>query len=276
MSKMLGLVNTLEIDKTMPYLDGYIFGLKDYSVNFLNTYNLDELKDIIIKLKENNKEIYISINKNLHNKEIDNLRKKLIEIDSLNINGIMYADNGFITLKKELNLKTNLIWNQEHLTTSYSSINTYKEFGINSVVISNDITFHEIKEIIDNTNSKLYYMIFGYLPMFISERNQIKNYEKYFKLEGSTEYNYFVNDNIKYPIIDNSIGTFAFSNLPVFAYQESLEIKDKIDYVILSDLFIESGTYIKVLDKVKNEKNIDLNIETSSNFLYKDTIYKVK
>ena len=276
MSKILGQVNTLEIDKTLPYLDGYIFGLKDYSVNFLNTYNLDELKDLIIKLKEKNKEIYISINKNLHNKEINELRKILIEIDNLNINGIMYADNGFITLKKELNLKTNLIWYQEHLTTSYSSINTYKEFGIDSVVISNDITIHEVKEIIDNTNSKLYYMIFGYLPMFISERNQIKNYENYFKLQGSTEYNYFVNDNIKYPIIDNNLGTFAFSSLPIFAYQEYLEIKDKIDYVILSDLFIDNDTYIKVLDKVKNEKNINLNIETSPNFLYRDTIYKVK
>ena len=276
MSKLLGLVNTLEIDKTLSYLDGYIFGLKDYSVNFLNTYSLNELKKIIKKLKENNKEIYISINKNLHNKEINTLRKILIEIDDLNINGIMYADNGFITLKKELDLKTNLIWYQEHLTTSYSSINTYKEFGIDSVVISNDITFHEVKEIIDNTNSKLYYMIFGYLPMFISERNQIKNYENYFKLQGSTEYNYFVNDNIKYLIIDNNLGTFAFSSLPVFAYQEYLEIKDKIDYVILSDLFIDCDTYIKVLDKVKNERDIDLNIETSPNFLYQDTIYKVK
>ena len=276
MSKMLGLVNTLKIDNTLIYLDGYIFGLKGYSVNFLNTYSLDELKKIIKKLKENDKEIYISINKNLHNKEINELKKILIEIDNLNINGIMYADNGFITLKKELNLKTNLIWYQEHLTTSYSSINTYKEFGINSVVISNDITIHEVKEIIDNTNSKLYYMIFGYLPMFISERNQIKNYENYFKLNGSTDYNYFVNDNIKYPIIDSNLGTFAFSSLPIFAYQEYLEIKDKIDYVILSDLFIDNDTYIKVLDKVKNEKNINLNIETSSNFLYRDTIYKVK
>ena len=276
MSKMLGLVNTLKIDNTLIYLDGYIFGLKDYSVNFLNTYSLDELKKIIKKLKENDKEIYISINKNLHNKEINELKKILIEIDNLNINGIMYADNGFITLKKELNLKTNLIWYQEHLTTSYSSINTYKEFGINSVVISNDITIHEVKEIIDNTNSKLYYMIFGYLPMFISERNQIKNYENYFKLNGSTDYNYFVNDNIKYPIIDSNLGTFAFSSLPIFAYQEYLEIKDKIDYVILSDLFIDNDTYIKVLDKVKNEKNINLNIETSPNFLYQDTIYKVK
>ena len=76
MSKMLGLVNTLKIDNTLIYLDGYIFGLKDYSVNFLNTYGLDELKKIIKKLKENDKEIYISINKNLHNKEINELKKK--------------------------------------------------------------------------------------------------------------------------------------------------------------------------------------------------------
>mgnify|MGYP006902898237 CR=1 FL=1 len=95
-------------------------------------------------------------------------------------------------------------------------------------------------------------------------------------MNGSTDYNYFVNDNIKYPIIDSNLGTFAFSSLPIFAYQEYLEIKDKIDYVILSDLFIDNDTYIKVLDKVKNEKNINLNIETSSNFLYRDTIYKVK
>ena len=57
MSKMLGLVNTLKIDNTLIYLDGYIFGLKDYSVNFLNTYSLDELKKAIKKLKENDKEI---------------------------------------------------------------------------------------------------------------------------------------------------------------------------------------------------------------------------
>lgn len=276
MSKMLGLVNTLDIDETIPYLDGYIFGLKNYSVNFLNTYNLDNLKETIKKIKQNNKEIYISINKNLHNKEIQKLKEILIEIDKLDIDGIMYADNGFITLKKELKLKTNLVWYQEHLTTSYSSINTYKEFGINSVVISNDITFHEVKEIIENTDSKLYYMIFGYLPMFISERNQIKNYEKYFKLNNSTNYNYFINDNIKYPIIDSKLGTFAFSNLPIFAYQEYIEIQDKIEYVILSDLFIDKDIYIKILDKVKNKKEEKINIETSPNFLYKDTIYKIK
>ena len=136
MSKMLGMMNTLNIEKTYPYLDGYIFGLKDFSINFLHTYSLDELEEVFNKLKENNKEMYIVINKNLHNKEITELKELLIKIDNMNINGIFYADNGFITLKEELNLKTKLIWYQEHLTTSYSSINTYYNLGINGAVIS--------------------------------------------------------------------------------------------------------------------------------------------
>lgn len=278
MSKMLGMMNTLNIEKTYPYLDGYIFGLKDFSINFLHTYSLDELEEVFNKLKENNKEMYIVINKNLHNKEITELKELLIKIDNMNINGIFYADNGFITLKEELNLKTKLIWYQEHLTTSYSSINTYYNLGINGAVISNDITFHEVKEIIDNTKSELYYMTFGYLPMFTSERNQIKNYERYFNLNGSTEYNYFINDNKKYPIIDNEIGTMAFSFNPICSYQEYLEIKNELYGIILSDLFIDEDIYLKVIQKFKEENNLDVNslIETSSHFLYQDTIYKIK
>ena len=278
MSKILGMLNTLNIEKTLPYLDGYIFGLKDFSINFLHTYTLDELEETFTKLKENNKEIYICINKNLHNDEIKELKTILTKIDIMNINGIFYADNGFITLKDELKLKTELIWYQEHLTTSYTSINTYYKFGINGAVISNDITFNEAKEIIDNTKSKLYYMMFGYLPMFVSERNQIKNYERYFNLKGSTEYNYFINDNKKYPIIDNEIGTMAFSHNPICAYQEYLEIKNKIYAVILSDLFIDEDTYLKIIQKFKEENDLDVNslIETSTHFLYQDTIYKIK
>lgn len=278
MSKILGMMNTLDIEKTYPYLDGYIFGLKDFSINFLHTFSLDELEKNLNKLKENNKQIYITINKNLHNKEIKMLKELLLKIDNMNIDGILYADNGFITLKEELNLKTKLIWYQEHLTTSYSSINTYYNFGIKSAVISNDITFHEIKEIIDNTKSELYYMAFGYLPMFVSERNQIKNYERYFNLKESTEYNYFINEGKKYPIIDNEIGTMAFSHNPICAYKEYLEIKNHLHAIILSDLFIDEDTYLKVIETFKKENDLDIDslIETSSHFLYRDTIYKIK
>lgn len=278
MSKMLGMVNTLDIEKTYPYLDGYIFGLKDFSINFLHTFSKEELESIYKKIKENGKEIYFAINKNLHNDEIKKLKEILLQIEKLNIDGIFYADNAFITLKEELKLKTKLIWYQEHLSTSYSSINTYYELGIKSATISNDITLHEVKEIIKNTKSELYYMVFGYLPMFVSERNQIKNYEKYFNIKGSTEYNYFICEEKKYPIIDNHLGTMAFSFNPICAYQEYLQMKDDLYAIILSDLFIKQETYLKIIQKFKEQNEIDINslIETSSHFLYQDTIYKIK
>lgn len=278
MSKVLGMVNTLDIEKTYPYLDGYIFGLKDFSINFLHTFSKEELESIYKKIKENGKEIYFAINKNLHNDEIKKLKEILLQIEKLNIDGIFYADNAFITLKEELKLKTKLIWYQEHLSTSYSSINTYYELGIKSATISNDITLHEVKEIIKNTKSELYYMVFGYLPMFVSERNQIKNYEKYFNIKGSTEYNYFICEGKKYPIIDNHLGTMAFSFNPICAYQEYLQMKDDLYAIILSDLFIKQETYLKIIQKFKEHNEIDINslIETSSHFLYQDTIYKIK
>lgn len=278
MSKMLGMVNTLDIEKTYPYLDGYIFGLKDFSINFLHTFSKEELESIYKKIKENGKEIYFAINKNLHNDEIKKLKEILLQIEKLNIDGIFYADNAFITLKEELKLKTKLIWYQEHLSTSYSSINTYYELGIKSATISNDITLHEVKEIIKNTKSELYYMVFGYLPMFVSERNQIKNYEKYFNIKRSTEYNYFICEEKKYPIIDNHLGTMAFSFNPICAYQEYLQMKDDLYAIILSDLFIKQETYLKIIQKFKEQNEIDINslIETSSHFLYQDTIYKIK
>lgn len=278
MSKVLGMVNTLDIEKTYPYLDGYIFGLKDFSINFLHTFSKEELESIYKKIKENGKEIYFAINKNLHNDEIKKLKEILLQIEKLNIDGIFYADNAFITLKEELKLKTKLIWYQEHLSTSYSSINTYYELGIKSATISNDITLHEVKEIIKNTKSELYYMVFGYLPMFVSERNQIKNYEKYFNIKGSTEYNYFICEGKKYPIIDNHLGTMAFSFNPICAYQEYLQMKDDLYAIILSDLFIKQETYLKIIQKFKEQNEIDINslIETSSHFLYQDTIYKIK
>ena len=180
MSKLLGMVNTLEIEDTLTYLDGYIFGLKNFAINCLCSFSLEELKENIQKLKNNQKEIYLLINKNLHKEDIKKLKPILKKIDEIGINGIFYADNAFLTLKEELNLQTKLVWYQEHLGTSYTSINTYYEYGIKSSVISNDITIYEVKEIIEKTNSELYYMIFGYLPMFASERHQIQNYEKHF------------------------------------------------------------------------------------------------
>ena len=176
MGKIIVMSNTLDIKNTLNLVDGYIFGIKDYSVNFLNTYSIEELKATINLLKENNKEVFISMNKNIHSLEIDNLKEILKQVEELNIDGILYADVCFVTLKEKMKLKTKIIWNNEHLVTNYETINFWAKHNIDGAFISSDITFNEINEIIDNVKIPLMVQIFGYLPMFVSERNLIDNY----------------------------------------------------------------------------------------------------
>ena len=47
MSKLLGMVNTLEIEDTLDYLDGYIFGLRGFAINCLCSFSLEELIETI-------------------------------------------------------------------------------------------------------------------------------------------------------------------------------------------------------------------------------------
>ena len=69
-------------------VDGLILSLKDYSVQSINYYTLEEIKKI--KEDNNNLEIFISMNKNFMNEDIKPLESILIEIDKLDIAGIFF------------------------------------------------------------------------------------------------------------------------------------------------------------------------------------------
>lgn len=277
MGKIIVMSNTLDIKDTLNLADGYIFGLKDYAVNFLNTYSTQELKEVINLLKENNKKIFISMNKNIHSLEIDNLKETLENVEKLNIDGILYADVCFVTLKEKMNLKTKIIWNNEHLVTNYATINFWKNHNIDGAFISSDITFNEINEIVDNVEIPLMVQIFGYLPMFVSERNIIDNYMNNFNLTGKTNINYIKDDENTYPIIDNKLGTNVFSCLPLNGYNEYIMLKDKVDDLIFNDFNInEFSKILEIFKYESGEEELNKIISTSKHFLYKDTIYKVK
>ena len=112
--------------------------------------------------QKTNKEIFIKIDKNIFNKDIENLKKILLELDSLNINGILFYDLSVLSLAKKLEIKTPLIWNQNFFVTNYRTCNHYEEKGVYGAVISSEITLQEIIEIRKNTSFKLFVNIFGY------------------------------------------------------------------------------------------------------------------
>lgn len=132
--------SNLFLDKT----DGIILPIDKYSVESICTFSLDEIKDIVNKTK---KEVFIKINKNIMNDDINDLKKILIELDNLNIKGIFFYDLALLQLKKELNLKMDLVWNQTHMVNNYKTCNYYYSKGVKYALLGKEITLDEIIEI---------------------------------------------------------------------------------------------------------------------------------
>ena len=281
MSKILTIPSSLEeIKKTKSLVDGFIIGIKDMSVNvnyYIDINELDLLNDI-------DNDIFICINKNIHNKDLNKLKDILIELNNYNIKGVMFYDIGLLNIYNNSNLNYDLCWAQEHLTTNYNTINYWNKNGAKYTYLSSDITEEEIIEITKNSKSKLIVNLFGYLPMFVSKRHIVKNYLEYFKLNDNSKINYIEKEEKIYPIIDNNLGTQVYSNNILNGIRSVLNLD--VEYIILNSFNIDLDSFIEVINMFKsvnkyNVEEYDSRINSmfknvDNGFLNTKTIYRVK
>ena len=272
-----------QIESLIEDIDGVIVGIKDLSINQPAYFTLDEIKKINEIIKNNGKEIFVSLNKNMFNKDLEILEYTLLQLDNLKLNGILYYDIAIVNFKKNLKLVTPLVWNQEHLTTNYLTSNFWYEYGAKYTMLSSEITLDEINEIALNSNAKTMVPIFGYLPMFVSRRHLVKNYLDTFKIKDDSNINYIEKENKIYAIIDSNDGTIAYSNKCLNGINETLKLNS--DYIVLNSFNINNATFRRVVSmyNIVNESNvqefkeeIDKMLETDTGFLYKETVYEVK
>ena len=282
--KLLIMPNSIkQTEDLINKVDGIIVGLDKLSINMPKKFSYGEIKELIKLCKHNNKEIFISLNKNMYNSDLPYLKEILIDLEKLNINGILYYDIALVNMKDELNLKTPLVWNQEHLTTNFLTSNYWYDFGALYTYLSSEITVTEINEICLNAKAKTMVTMFGYLPMFASRRHLVKNYLETFNIIDNSKTNYLEKEGKIYQIIDDENGTIAYSSHVLNGIEEVLKIKT--DYIVLNSFSINDDIFKEVVlmyrdvnnDNVKEYKErIDSMLPTDLGFLYKETIYKVK
>ena len=286
MTKLLLIPSSAsQIDETLDLSDGYILSVKGLSVNSPFYMNMHSLNEIIIKLKEKEKQVFISLNKNISNCDLKVLKETLLELNKMDIDGVLYYDVSVLSLVQKLSLSLPLIWSQEHMTTNYLTCNYYEEKKVKGVYLSSEITLEEIKQIRKKTSLKIIVPIFGYLPMFNSKRHIVQNYLDTFNIKDDSKIYYMEKENKKYPLIDDENGTTVYSSHILNGFPEYLDLSD-IDYVTLNSFNIDNNQFIEVLKcfreahKTNTEKlsqKIELMLPNlDKGFLYKETIYKVK
>ncbi len=268
------------------YTDGLILSLKNYSSQSYLTYTFEEIEQII---KDNpDKEIFINLNKNFFNDEIESLKEILLKIDKLNVKGIFFYDLAILQLKKECNLKTDLIWSQTYMVNNYKTCNYYHSKGVKYALLSKEITLEEIKEMI--TKSKIEAMVetVSMPSVAFSKRKLLTNY--YHNLNKEAKKNLVVTEkatNEEYQVLEDETGTNFFLNKITNATSIIKELYScncpyiilreyGIDHELFKELLIDTQKYIE--SKCQDEEYINKykSLNDFTNFFFKKTIYQVK
>lgn len=259
----------------------FIFGLRDFSSGYDNELSIKEIKELVEDNKDS--EIFIAVNKNIFNEELDKLKDDLLELDKLSIKGILFYDIAILKFKRDLNLKTPLVWNATHMVTNYNTCNYYYDKGVEYAYLAKEITYEEINEIKTNTKMKLFTFILGYPDASYTRRSLVTNYFKSIKKDKTKEVYEIVNNDDKYLIKEENNGTVIYKG----EILNGSYLLDRLntDYAVLDNYLIDDEVFTKVLGlfvKLVNKydenivKEIDSLIGSYKGFFETKTIYKVK
>ena len=269
MSKLIVSVNGR--DELNKVLNKDIYGVMLYidklSVNssfYINICDLD-------KIDFGNKKIYLVMNKIMHNGDLELVRDVMNKIKDMDL-FVMFYDMAIYNIAKEFNMLDKLVIFQDHLNASVLSNKFYYDIGINGSYITSDITGEELLEIKDNSKMEIYFLAYGYAPIFYSRRYLVSNYLKYINKDISGNYKIVSDSGIDYPINEEKYGTTIYTS-KVINLINYLDKLDKIDYLILSSNLVNDSEFSIVLDNFINRCRME---DTYVGFFDTKTVFKVK
>lgn len=268
------------------HIDGLIISLKDYAIQSEVYYTKEEIK----KLKEENKdiEIFVNINKNIFNHELEDLKQILIYLDKLNLTGLLFYDLSILKLKKELKLKTELVWYGTYMVTNYKTCNYYYNKGVKYAILSKEITKEEIIDILNKSKIVSMIEVISMPTVAFSKRKLLTNY--YEDIKEKVKDKLVVTEKVtndEYEIKEEKAGTgFILKKItngtPIIKdlYENNADyiiIKEYgLDSINFEELLIDLNNYLasKCLDQAFIKKYEVLGNNT--NFFYTETFHRVK
>lgn len=269
-------------------VDGVILPLDDLAVESNIYFTLEEIEKI--SKNYNDVEIFVKINKNLMNDDIDKVKDALIKLDKLKIKGIFFYDLAILQLKKELNLDVDLVWNQTHMVNNYKTCNYYFEKGVKYALFGKEITLDEIKEILEKSKIISMVEVVSRPSVAFSKRKLVSNY---LKNEGrALENKLTIKEKITdtfYDVVEDKNGTSFYLNRIMNGTSIIKELFDnECSYIIFREYGLEDNFFQLIIDTKKyilngcleNDYNDYVDkykiLGDDTNFFFKKTIYRVK
>ncbi len=243
-------------------LDSFVLPLEDYSIGFNVYYNIDEINEL-----SKNYNIFVIMNKFLH-LQINEF-KKIYDKFNKNIKFIV-EDIGLLNIID----KDRVILYENHILSNYKAINYLNSLDVKNVVINNDLTIKEIKEIKEKTNSNLYYFYIAKNIIMYSRRYLVSNFNNHFDIENDTN-KYDIEEIVSHKVLEvkeeKDGSTVRYNKI----FCASKYLNDLSDLNLIIDLTDINEISTKMILENINEENLYNLIDSDYYFLENDIKYKV-
>ena len=226
-------------------VDGLLFG-GPLSLRF--NYSLKEIEMINEYCLKENLKRYVTIDAFISEYDRVLVNDYLEFLKKLDVDGIYFTDLGIINVAGGMDLTNKLIYDPDTLLTNSLDVNFFLRQGIGTV-LARELSFDEVKDILEKNPAKCDMQVFGHLKMSYSKRQFMTNYFKYIDKEVDVLNKRSIrlveeNRNYKLPIIEDKYGTRIYSDYVLLMYKEYLELRPLLKRAIIDDTFIEKNELI--------------------------------
>lgn len=235
------------LERILPLVDGVIIGKY-----FTTGYNIEmeELKSISEYVKSHNRKVYVVMDNFISEDEKMLLYEYFDYIDGLDVDGIYFHDLGIYDVAKSYGMLSKLIYDGKQVLCNSLDTAFILDRGIDSVVLSRELTLQEISSIVKNNEGRVDLQVFGHLRMSYSKRKFLTNYFN----EINKEYDYLNKKtlslveeqrNYRMPILEDDYGTTIYTDFIFEMFNEIASLKPFLKRAIVDTLFIEDEGLIQ-------------------------------
>lgn len=282
--KVLVEVASKKISRYVDSCDALLLGLEKFSVLNSVTFSLDEVEDIVKKYPDI--EIFVKMDKNIFNDEIEEVKNVLLKLEKMSIHGVFFYDLALLELKQELNLSLDFAWSQTHMVTNFRTCDYYFMQGVSYALLSKEITLDEVLDIARQSKIKTIVEVVSLPSLGYSRRKLVSNYYEDSGSIGPSTLSLLEKVSGKHYLVkeeDSGCGFLLDEVLNGTGVISSL-YHGGIDYILLREegiddfleLLLDTKKYVdgKCLDTQYVEKYKKLG--DSTGFFFQKTIYRVK
>lgn len=226
------------------HIDRIVVSMDHVSVRSVLVVNKDELKNLVLEAHKMNLEVALNALNFMMEEKISIFEDVLLYCKEIDVDYIYYSDMGVYQIASELNIQNKLIYQPTTLIASSLDANHYLDLGIHSVVLSREITFEEMKHILEECN-QCEVGVFGYNAMMHSKRKLLTSYFEFCQLENKANSKdlYLMEENRSecMPVFEDETGTHVLSGSVFSMFKELNELKNcdfKIESIHLNEELI--------------------------------------